>query len=322
MRWHHPERGPVPPSEFIPAAEATGSIGAISDFVLSTVAADLAEWDTSGMFPAQKRISINMSAAEFNRRDFLDRLRSILDAAQLDPQRIELEITESLLVDDLRAAAERLRMLDRQGVHVALDDFGTGYSSLSYLHQLPLHTLKIDRRFIGDFSDDRAGTITRTIVALAHNLGVVAVAEGLEHERQRRFLDECGCDLAQGFLFAPPLPRAGVRSIPERLSARGRGLLSLMHRERAMRCSRLGRVLSIIVAIGRPGRRWQRHDEHRAAPGTVLDVDSAPVIADDPLRQRESQPGTAAVTGSTFLQTGEALEDPFTILDEDALTVI
>ncbi len=212
LRWHHNERGPVSPAEFIPAAEATGAIGAISDFVLNTVATDMTEWDRDGIFPTKRRISVNISAAEFNRRDFLERLASVLDNARLDPERIELEITESLLVDDLRMAADRLRQLDRQGVHVSLDDFGTGYSSLSYLHQLPLHTLKIDRRFVGDFSDDRSGTITRTIVALAHNLGVVAVAEGLEHERQRRFLDSCGCDLAQGFLFAPPLPKSAFES--------------------------------------------------------------------------------------------------------------
>ncbi|MGI9578313.1 MAG: putative bifunctional diguanylate cyclase/phosphodiesterase [Microthrixaceae bacterium] len=223
LRWHHHERGPVSPGEFIPAAEATGAIGAISDFVLETVAEDLGGWNADGVFPSRRRISVNISAAEFNRRGFLDRLISVLENSRLDPTRLELEITESLLVDDLRSAADRLRQLDRRGVHVSIDDFGTGYSSLSYLHQLPLHTLKIDRRFVGDFSDDRSNTITRTIVALAHNLGVVAVAEGLEHDRQRRFLDECGCDLAQGFLFAPPLPKpafeAFLRSAPMPVAA-------------------------------------------------------------------------------------------------------
>lgn len=223
VRWHHPERGPVPPSEFIPAAEATGAIAAISEFVISTVAADIATWDNSGVFPSDRRVSVNISPAEFNRPDFLDRLGAVLDNASLDPQRLELEITESVLVDDLRSAADRLRQLDRSGVRVALDDFGTGYSSLSYLHELPLHTLKIDRRFVGDFSDDRSGTITRTIVDLAHNLGVVAVAEGLEHEHQRRFLDGCGCDLAQGFLFAPPLPRSAFERF---LSSAGAAVLA------------------------------------------------------------------------------------------------
>ena len=218
VRWHHPELGPVSPSTFIPTAEATGSIAAISDFVLHTVASDLADWDRSRLFPAHGRIAVNISAAEFNRRDFLDRLGSMISSAGLDPHRLELEITEGLLVDDLRAAADRLRELDRRGIRVALDDFGTGYSSLSYLHHLPLHTLKIDRRFVGDLRDERSGTITRTIVSLAHSLGVVAVAEGVENDDQRRFLTEAGCDLAQGFLIAPPLPRSAfdrfLRDLP------------------------------------------------------------------------------------------------------------
>ncbi len=208
VRWHHGERGPVPPSQFIPTAEATGSIDAISDFVLGTVAEDLRGWNRDLTFPADARVSVNISAAEFNRSDFLDRLISAVDSAGIDPGRLELEITESLLLEDLMAAAERIREVDRLGMRVAIDDFGTAYSSLSYLHELPLHTLKIDRRFIGDFSDDRSGAIARTILTLAHNLGFMAVAEGIEHESQRLFLATSGCHMAQGFLFAPPLPKA------------------------------------------------------------------------------------------------------------------
>lgn len=211
VRWHHPERGPVAPSAFIPTAEATGSIGAISDLVLQTVARDLAAWDAEELFPAESRVSVNISPAEFNRREFVDRLAKVMAETSLDPHRLELEITEALLVDDLRTAADRLRRLDAWGVRVAIDDFGTGYSSLSYLHSLPLHTLKIDRRFVGDLQDRRSGTITRTIVSLAHNLGVVAVAEGVETELQRRLLTEAGCDSAQGFLIAPPLPGNAFR---------------------------------------------------------------------------------------------------------------
>ena len=125
----------------------------------------------------------------------------------MSPSQLELEITESLLVEDLRAAAARLAVLDDMGFLIALDDFGTGYSSLSYLHTLPFHTLKIDRRFAGDLRDDRSGTITRAILTLAHNLGIVAVAEGVETEPQRSFLAEAGCDLVQGFFYAPPMPR-------------------------------------------------------------------------------------------------------------------
>lgn len=211
VRWHHPERGPVAPSVFIPTAEATGSIGAISELVLRTVAHDLAAWSDERLFPADARISVNISPSEFNRREFLDRLGKTVAEVGLDPHRLELEITEALLVDDLRSAAERLRQLDSWGVRVAIDDFGTGYSSLSYLHSLPLHTLKIDRRFVGDLHDERSGTITRTIVSLAHNLGVAAVAEGVETELQRRLLTEAGCDSAQGFLIAPPLPGNAFR---------------------------------------------------------------------------------------------------------------
>lgn len=207
VRWHHPEEGPIPPSVFIPTAEATGAIGAVSDVVLSTVARDIAGWSRDGILPARSRIAVNISAAEFEQRDFTDRLAATLSNEGVSPAQIELEITESLLVQDLRAAAARLEELDDLGFLIALDDFGTGYSSLSYLHTLPFHTLKIDRRFVGDLRDDRSGTITRAILTLAHNLGIVAVAEGVETEGQRHFLSEAGCDLVQGFLYAPPLPR-------------------------------------------------------------------------------------------------------------------
>lgn len=207
VRWHHPEEGPIPPSVFIPTAEATGAIGAVSDLVLSTVARDIAAWSRDRILPPRARIAVNISPTEFEQRDFTDRLGATLADAGVSPAQMELEITESLLVQDLRAAATRLEQLDDLGFLIALDDFGTGYSSLSYLHTLPFHTLKIDRRFVGDLRDDRSGTITRAILTLAHNLGIVAVAEGVETDGQRRFLSEAGCDLVQGFLYAPPLPR-------------------------------------------------------------------------------------------------------------------
>ncbi len=216
VRWHHDRHGPIPPSEFIPTAEATGSISAISEFVLGTVAEDMARWDSLGVLSPQMRVSVNISAAEFNRPDLLTRIERVLGSTGMDPTRIELEITESLLVDDLDAAARRLRALEGLGLRTAIDDFGTGYSSLSYLHELPLHTLKIDRRFLGDLSrrdlEGRSGAITRTIVSLARNLGVVAVAEGVESADQLEFLEECGCHRAQGYLFAPALPVAPFTS--------------------------------------------------------------------------------------------------------------
>ncbi len=207
VRWNHPEHGPIPPSVFIPTAEATGAISAISDLVMTTVAENLAEWNAEGLLPPGARIAVNISAAEFARRGFVERIAATLDRAGVSPSQIELEITETLLMSDLETTAARLSALDELGFLVALDDFGTGYSSLSYLHSLPLHTLKVDRCFVGDLSDGRSETITRAILSLAHGLGIIAVGEGVETDEQRSFLLDAGCDLVQGFFYAPPLPR-------------------------------------------------------------------------------------------------------------------
>lgn len=212
VRWHHPEKGPIAPSVFIPTAEATGAISAISELVLTTVASDLADWNLSGAFPADARIAVNVSATEFTQRAFVERLADVLDTAGVRPDRLELEITETLLMQDVETTVARLEALDELGVLVALDDFGTGYSSLSYLHSLPLHTLKVDRCFVGDLRDGRSETITRAILSLAHGLGIVAVGEGVETEEQRRFLIDAGCDLVQGFYYAPPMPRAAFET--------------------------------------------------------------------------------------------------------------
>jgi len=208
LRWHHPQRGPIPPSVFIPAAEESGSIVAIGDLVLTKVAHDVRRWIDVGLLPTDVRVAVNVSATEFEHPQYVERLSRVLNEAGVPAQRIELEITESLLVQDLRAAARRLSELDQLGFLIALDDFGTGYSSLSYLHSLPLHALKIDRQFVNDLRDGRSGTITRTIISMAHNLGIIAVAEGVETEAQREFLADAGCDVVQGFLYAPPLPAA------------------------------------------------------------------------------------------------------------------
>jgi EAL domain-containing protein (putative c-di-GMP-specific phosphodiesterase class I) len=207
VRWHHPEHGPIPPSVFIPTAEATGTISAISDLVMTTVAENLAGWNSSGLLPDGARIAVNISATEFGRRGFVERISATLKDAGVSPSQIELEITETLLMSDLETTASRLTELDELGFLVALDDFGTGYSSLSYLHSLPLHTLKVDRCFVGDLRDGRSETITRAILSLAHGLGIIAVGEGVETEEQRRFLIDAGCDLVQGYFYSPPLPR-------------------------------------------------------------------------------------------------------------------
>lgn len=207
VRWTHPERGPIPPSVFIPSAEATGAISSISDMVLSTVAEDLADWNIRGVIPSETRISINVSAGEFEMKGFVDRLTREIENAGLSPSQLELELTESLLMRDMDNTAAKLRVLHDLGFLVALDDFGTGYSSLSYLHSLPLHTLKVDRRFVTDLGNGRSETITRSILSLAQGLGIGTVAEGVETDVQRDFLIREGCDMVQGFFYSPPMPK-------------------------------------------------------------------------------------------------------------------
>lgn len=207
VRWTHPERGPVPPSIFIPSAEATGAISSISDMVLTTVAADLSDWNSRGIMPSDARISVNISAGEFEMRGFIQRLVATIENAGVSPDQLELELTESLLMRDMEATATRLRTLDDLGFFVALDDFGTGYSSLSYLQSLPLHTLKVDRRFVHDLGNGRSETITRAILSLAQGLGIDTVAEGVETDVQRDFLIREGCDMVQGFFYSPPMPK-------------------------------------------------------------------------------------------------------------------
>ncbi|HTO01209.1 MAG TPA: bifunctional diguanylate cyclase/phosphodiesterase, partial [Microthrixaceae bacterium] len=207
LRWHHPEHGPISPAVFIPTAEATGAISSISDMVICTVAEDLAGWNRANLMPVNARIAINISSTEFEQKGFIHRLISTIDNAGVPAEQLELEVTETLLMRDMEVTALRLKSLADLGFLVALDDFGTGYSSLSYLHTLPLHTLKVDRCFVTELGNGRSETITKAILALAQSLGIGTVAEGVETDMQRNFLHDQGCDMVQGYYYAPPLPR-------------------------------------------------------------------------------------------------------------------
>ncbi|WP_024326820.1 bifunctional diguanylate cyclase/phosphodiesterase [Thioalkalivibrio sp. AKL19] len=209
IRWRHPERGMVSPGEFIPLAERTGLIVPIGDWVLRTATRQLAQWDHQGLPPL--RLAVNLSARQFADPNLPERILETLQAAGLAPERLEVEITESVLVEDIDAAAEMLQRLVHLGVSVAIDDFGTGQSSLRYLRRLPLTTLKIDREFtwgIGNDPDDEA--ITRAIIGLARTLKLRVLAEGVETEQQHSFLREMGCDEVQGFLLGRPMPAADL----------------------------------------------------------------------------------------------------------------
>jgi len=211
LRWRHPERGVVSPAEFIPVLEDTGLIVQVGEWAIRRACEDLKGWLASGAQPMP--IAVNLSARQFRQKDLDARIRALVAAAGVDPSLIELEITESQLMQDPEHAIRVMRQLRESGIRIAIDDFGTGYSSLSYLTRFPVKSLKIDRSFVADvFSDHADAAIVRTIIEMAHHLGFTVVAEGVETDRQAAFLRQFGCEQAQGFLFARPMPAAELLS--------------------------------------------------------------------------------------------------------------
>ncbi len=209
VRWQDPQRGMVPPAEFIPLAEETGLILALGNWVLHTACTQLARW---AMRPetAHLTIAVNVSAQQFREADFVETVCATLTSTGADPRRLKLELTESLLVDNVEDIILKMHALQEQGVEFSLDDFGIGYSSLSYLKRLPLNQLKIDQSFVRDvLVDPNDASIAKTIVALAQSLGLGVIAEGVETDAQRRFLADAGCHAYQGYFFCRPLPVEG-----------------------------------------------------------------------------------------------------------------
>ena len=205
LRWHHPELGMVAPSRVIPIAEESNLIFAVGDWVLVRAIEILAEWRRDGM--ETLRLAVNLSARQVQGHELLPRLDQLIARAGIDPSLLELEITESTAMRDPESTRGLLRQLRERGIHVAIDDFGTGYSSLSYLKLFAIDRIKIDRGFVTDIETDAndAAIVTAT-VNLAHSLGLTVVAEGVETAYQSNFLRSRGCDEAQGFLFARPMP--------------------------------------------------------------------------------------------------------------------
>jgi len=206
VRWRHPQRGLVSPAEFIPLAEETGLILGLGQWVLETACRQLARWAAQPE-RAHLTLAVNVSAHQIRQADFVQKVLAILKATGANPQRLKLELTESLLVHDVEEVIEKMFALRARGVGFALDDFGTGYSSLSYLKRLPLDQLKIDQSFVRDvLVDPNDAAIARTVVALARSLGLGVIAEGVETEAQRDFLASSGCHAYQGYLYSKPLP--------------------------------------------------------------------------------------------------------------------
>jgi diguanylate cyclase (GGDEF)-like protein/PAS domain S-box-containing protein len=203
LRWQHPERGLVPPIEFIPILEDTGAIIPVGEWVLRSVCEQIKAWQAAGITP--RPVSVNVSARQFQRRDLDAVLARIIEEAGIDPAYLQLELTESLLMKDAAETARTLTRLKALGIRLAVDDFGTGYSSLAYLKRFPLDELKIDRAFIRDIvTDPSDAAIALSVISLAHSLRLKVVAEGVETEEQLGFLRTHGCDEMQGFYFSRP----------------------------------------------------------------------------------------------------------------------
>jgi diguanylate cyclase len=203
LRWNHPEHGPVSPAEFIPIAEDSGLIVPLGRWVLRRACDQVAAWQRAGA-PALT-VAVNMSARQLREPGFIDDVTRALAQSGLAPGRLELELTESVLMEDVDSAVAFMQAVRALGVRLAIDDFGTGYSSLAYLQSFPINQLKVDRSFV-QLLPKRGATVVHAILALARGFGLSVVAEGVEEQPQLDWLREAGCDIAQGFLFGKPVP--------------------------------------------------------------------------------------------------------------------
>ena len=210
-RWQHPELGFIPPPEFISIAEETGMVVALDRWVMRQACVTLCDWTRQMPEGRRLRISVNLSGADLLRRDLAEHVHYLLREYDLQPRQLGIELTESMLVDDVGSASRILTQMRDQGVHISIDDFGTGYSSLSYLSTLPMDALKIDKSFVDGLDKGASNqVIVNAILAITNELKIDAVAEGIEEEAQHAWLRRVGCELGQGYLFSPPLARAAA----------------------------------------------------------------------------------------------------------------
>ncbi|AOF91440.1 EAL domain-containing protein [Sinorhizobium sp. RAC02] len=212
IRWRHPERGLVAPGDFIPLAEETGLIGPIGDWTLRAACRQNKAWQVSGLPPIV--VSVNVSARQFQEKDWVERVAAALEESGLEARYLELELTESMIMQDVQQAVETMHRLEKLGVHLAIDDFGTGYSSLASLKRFPVGRLKIDRSFVQDLPDDGDdAAIARAVISLAHSLQLRVIAEGVETREQIDFLREAGCDEIQGYYLSRPIDARALQAI-------------------------------------------------------------------------------------------------------------
>jgi EAL domain-containing protein (putative c-di-GMP-specific phosphodiesterase class I) len=209
VRWHHPEQGVVGPGLFIPLAEESGLIVPIGMWVLAEACRQAKGWQVENQSEPLLAIAVNLSARQLHHPDLVARVAAVLQDTGLPPASLQLELTESLLIDDLPATRQTLNDLKGLGVRLAVDDFGTGYSSLSYLRRFTVDTIKVDRSFVTTLThdhEDRTVAIVRAVIALGHDLGMNVLAEGIETADQLRLLQSLGCSQGQGYYFTEPRP--------------------------------------------------------------------------------------------------------------------
>ncbi|HET7634090.1 MAG TPA: EAL domain-containing protein [Burkholderiales bacterium] len=215
IRWQHPDLGLVLPDTFIPLAEESGLIVPLGDWVLREACSQMHRFEERGLPPL--RVAVNLSGRQFGQPDLMSRVSAALEAAHIDPGRLEVEITESMVMTDAERSIEILREMTARRIIVSIDDFGTGYSSLSYLKRFPIHNLKIDRAFITDLPHDiDDAAITQAVIAMAHRLGLRVIAEGVEQSEQLLFLAANDCDEVQGYLVAKPMPAHELEALIQR----------------------------------------------------------------------------------------------------------
>jgi EAL domain-containing protein (putative c-di-GMP-specific phosphodiesterase class I) len=212
MRWKHPENGLMYPNDFIPLAEETGAIILMGEWILRAACRQNVQWRKNGLSPC--RVAVNLSPRQFGEEKLANTVRHILDDTGMDPEYLELEITEGSTMQDLDYTVATLRSLKKMGVGIAIDDFGGGYSSFNYLKRFPIDLLKIDQSFIHDVPEDPVNAaIISAMVALGRGLGLTTIAEGVEKESQLEFLRSVQCDEIQGFYFSRPLPVEGIEKL-------------------------------------------------------------------------------------------------------------
>lgn len=209
LRWNHPDKGLISPAMFIPIAEQTSLIIAIGTWVLQTACLQIAEWSKISAAKTIEYIAVNVSPLQFQQKDFVEIVIESVNSTGIQANQLELELTEGVLIQNIGDTLDKLKALKNFGVRIAVDDFGTGYSSLNYLKRFPLDVLKIDQSFVRDISTDQSdAAIVQTIIALANNLHLRVMAEGVETEEQLAYLRDRGCEVYQGYLCSRPLPKA------------------------------------------------------------------------------------------------------------------